>query len=428
VFRLAEILSNRSVAIPATVLTAIYPVFFAQSSLAHADLLATAFLWWGLRAWFDPSAKRWELPLAFTLAVLAKETSVVVPFALAAFETLRTRRVVIPKLLAACAAPSLALLIWFSFFRMKTGHWLGDPEYYRYNVGATITPLRIVLAFAQRLWQSFGHMNMWLATLITIAAMFLPPKEGRERIAIPTQLAFGTVILATLVFHSILGGALLTRYLLPVFPLILIVFVSTWWRRLPYWEVVSAIVGIAFGSALFVDPPYRFAPEDNLNYADFVRLHQDATKQIESRFPAARVLTAWPATDELIKPELGYVKQPHAVIAAKDFSVSELLPARNAPFDVALVFSTKYEPRKPLFQSRWWTAMSERFFDYHHDLTPEPISAIFGARIVWQDERNGQWIALIAPELPENAQLGLPHPYAQRRLGHNIDHPISPMR
>jgi hypothetical protein len=377
VFRLAEIVSNRSVATAATILAAIYPVVFAQGSLAHADVLATAFLWWGLRAYFDPSAKSWELPLAFTLAVFAKETSIIVPFALAAFETVRTRRVAIPKLVAVCAAPSIALLIWFSFFRMKTGHWLGDPEYYRYNVGATITPLRILLAFIQRLWQAFGHMNMWLATLITIAAMFLPPKEGCNRIAIPTQLAFGVVILATLFFHSVLGGALLTRYLLPIFPLILIVFVSTWWRRVPQWGVLAAIIGMAFGSALFMNPPYRFAPEDNLNYADFVRLHQDAAKQIESRFPSARVLTAWPATDELTKPELGYVKQPCAVIAAKDFSASELLAARNAPFDVALVFSTKYEPQKPLFQSRWWTAMSERFFDYHHEFARAIVNLRF---------------------------------------------------
>ena len=25
--------------------------------------------------------------------------------------------------------------MWFSYFRIQTGHWLGDPEYYQYNVG-----------------------------------------------------------------------------------------------------------------------------------------------------------------------------------------------------------------------------------------------------------------------------------------------------
>lgn len=413
VFRLAQAVSNRTVAMAATILTAVYPIVFAQSSLAHADLLATAFLWWGVRAYFDPAAKRWELPLAFTLAVLAKEISIVVPLALTAFEVLRARRQALPKVLALCAAPSIALVIWFSWFRLETGHWFGDPEYYRYNVGATITPLRILLAFVQRLWQTFGHMNMWLATLITVVAMFLPPKERRDRIAIPTQLAFAAIILATLLFHSIVGGALLTRYLLPIYPLILIVFVSTWWRRLPHWGWVAATVGIVFAVGLFVNPPYRFAPEDNLNYADFVRLHQQAAKQIESRFPTARVLTAWPASDELTKPELGYVTRPHPVIAARDFSAEEMLVARDAPFDVALVFSTKYEPAHPRFQSRWWTAMSERFFDYHHDLAPEPISALLSGRIVWQTERNRQWIAVIVRELPENA-----------RLSSTIDHPI----
>src|SRR5678815_4561159 len=38
VFRLAEVVANTRVAIAATVCTALYPVFFAQSSLAQVDL------------------------------------------------------------------------------------------------------------------------------------------------------------------------------------------------------------------------------------------------------------------------------------------------------------------------------------------------------------------------------------------------------
>jgi hypothetical protein len=39
-FRLAETVANRQVAIATTFLTALYPVFFAQSSLVHLDLAA----------------------------------------------------------------------------------------------------------------------------------------------------------------------------------------------------------------------------------------------------------------------------------------------------------------------------------------------------------------------------------------------------
>ncbi len=51
-FRLAKTLANREVAIGAAVCTALYPVFFAQSSLVHLDLAAAGLTFWGLFAYF----------------------------------------------------------------------------------------------------------------------------------------------------------------------------------------------------------------------------------------------------------------------------------------------------------------------------------------------------------------------------------------
>src|SRR5947209_11520063 len=48
VFRLAEFVANREVAIGATLCTALYRVFFSQSSLAHFDVAAAGFPLWGL--------------------------------------------------------------------------------------------------------------------------------------------------------------------------------------------------------------------------------------------------------------------------------------------------------------------------------------------------------------------------------------------
>src|ERR1043166_6135232 len=47
-FRLAERVSNARVAAATVVTTALYPVFFAQSSLAHLDMTAAALTLWGL--------------------------------------------------------------------------------------------------------------------------------------------------------------------------------------------------------------------------------------------------------------------------------------------------------------------------------------------------------------------------------------------
>ena len=405
VYRLAQNVSNQAVSIGTLLLTACYSVIFAQSSLAQADILATALTWWGLREYYEAEPTEWRYALAFALAAMAKEIAIVVPLALAAFELVRSRRKAFGRCLALCGPATVLLVLWFAYQRAQTGAFFGDAGYYQYNVTATLSFSRIALAFLQRVWQAFGHVNMWAATLTTIVAMMLLPKRGRERIAIRTQLAFGTIILAMLIFHSVLGGALLTRYLLPIFPLIIVVFVSTWWRRIPHWEWLTGVIALLFAVACVVNPPYRFAPEDDLNYADFVRLHQQAAKEVAQRFPSQRIVTAWPATDELGKPELGYSSRPIRAIEIKDFTAPEIAIVREQPFDAMLAFSTKYEPPRAWFQSQWWLEISARYFDYHRDLKPEQIANELSGRVVWQQSRGGQWIALIARELPEDAQL-----------------------
>ena len=52
---------------------------------------------------------------------------------------------------------------------------------------------------------------------------------------------------------SVLGGALLTRYLLPMIPLVLLVAVSTLYRRVPYWQGLAVFSAAAFVLGLFIN-------------------------------------------------------------------------------------------------------------------------------------------------------------------------------
>jgi hypothetical protein len=164
---------------------------------------------------------------------------------------------------------------------------------------------------------------------------------------------------------------------------------------------VVAIVVLAFVAALFVNPPYGFSLEDNLAYRDYIRLHQDAEDFLEARYRRARVLTAWPASDELTWPYLGYVKRPMRVLRVENFTVEQLASAADlrSSFDVALVFSTKYEPVHPLLAG-WerWQEWKTRFFGYHRDVPPEAAAQIFGGRLVYSQKRNGQWVGVIEME------------------------------
>src|SRR5208282_3748978 len=119
-------------------------------------------------------------------------------------------------------------------------------------------------------------------------------------------------------------------------------------------------VAIAFVAGLFSNPPYGFTFEDNLAYRDYIVMHGEASRFLAVRYSGERVLTACPASDELSRPWLGYVNanasRPFRVVSIEDFSASQIDVAARArdQFDVALVFSTKYQPPHPLFEN--WEA------------------------------------------------------------------------
>jgi len=428
VFLLARRVANQAVAVASTIATAIYPVFFAQSSLAHADVAAAAFALWGIRLGIE--RRLWMSQLAFSLAVLSKETIVIIPAALAVWELLppplseaeategRIRRALIRL------TPIIPLICWLLYHHHVTGRYFGGADFYRYNVTSALSPVRFLLALVHRTWHLFGIMNMLVMTVATVAAMwFLPVSDNgveRRRIAIPTQIQFACIMLAHLVAFSLVGGALLTRYLLAAYPLVIILGMSTLRRRIRLWQwPVAAVIGL-FAVSLFLDPPYRFAPEDNLTYADFVELHISATNFLQQHEQGAAILTAWPATDELARPYLGYVKAPMPTVAVENFTVEEIYKAKamRNRYQVAYLFSTKYE-QPTWFLSRWWESIHRRYFDSHTDVDPETAAEVLGGKIVYLARKKAEWVAVVEIEgekrSAENQEKHLPLIYADER-------------
>jgi 4-amino-4-deoxy-L-arabinose transferase-like glycosyltransferase len=408
VFLLARQLTRTSVAVAATIATAVYPVFFVQSSLAHADLAAAACTLWGIRLYVE--RRIWPAQLAFCLAVLSKETAIITPLALALWELLQWRGGPLSQRAIRSAiglVPAAPLLLWLLYHHHVTGRFFGNADFYQYNVTQALHPLRFLLALAQRVWHLFGTMNMLALTAATAAAMFFPPVQEsggeRQRIAVPIQLQFALIMLAHMIVFSLLGGALLTRYLLPAYPLVILIGMSTLHRRIARWEWPAALMVIVFVLGLFFDPPYRFAPEDNLRYKDFISLHYRAAQFLEQHERNNTVLSAWPATDELTRPYLGYVRQPLQMLTVRDFTVEELFKAREmrSQYQVAYLFSTKYEA-VPLFRSALWEKLNRRFFDYHRDVTPEIAAEFLHGRIVFLARSRAEWVAVLEMEQPSS--------------------------
>jgi len=443
VFRIARLLSNRAIAFAVTLCTAIYPVWFAQSSLAHSDLAAAAFTLWGLHFYFrsllgenraldrpllvttQTTEEAWVVQrkaaaaaTLFAVAALCKETAIVAPLTLAACDVIaqwrraqaHSWRVWLRPLLLLFSIVPLAL--WFAYHRHETGFFFGNPEFFSYNVSGTLTPLRIVLSFGLRLWQILGYMNLWLLTLATIWVMRYPAVrqlDGSEqpRIELRAQFRIAALVLANAIFFSLVGGAVLARYLLPVYPLVILIGISTLRRRVPEWKWAVGIVLAGFVLALFTNPFGYIPPEDNLSYRNYVILHKQAADYLEQRDPSARVLTAWPASDELTRPFVGYVRRPMSVVRIEDFSFGELQKARMAAgqYEVALLFSTKQEPSASLLDRwPWWERTSRRYFGFHRDLPPETAAEMLGGRITWEGHRGRQWAAVVSFDRVEDAE------------------------
>jgi len=430
VYRIARPICGQLGAAAVTLLTALYPIFFAQSTLAHADVFAAAFTLWGVALYLEEiDALRMRnttlirMVGLFALAVLAKETALITPFMLALVEMsrhLRRQKVRIATL-AALISPAVPLTTWYAYHRHATGYIFGNPGYLRYNATANIGAQRIAYALFHRAIHLTAHMNLFVPVLCALACFFLAPLPDQKPVSRNILFTIFALLVCYWITFSILGGALLTRYLLPAYPLVLLLCVAMWQRRVRNWWPLVVFSAAAFIAGLFINPPYHFAPEDNLAYRDMIVLQQHATNFIVQRWPQATVLTAFPMCDDLRKPDLGYVPAAMKVVQIDNFSLPQLQLAAGEEdsFDTALVFSTKYDP--PSLRGRRISDQSAdvRYFDFHSDLFPEQAAEILHGSIVWKEQRNGQWAAVIRLNKGSYADGGWLHvARALRENGH----------
>jgi hypothetical protein len=428
VFRLTQRLLDPTSAVTVTLLTLVYPIWFVQSTLAHADIFAAAFTLTAFALYLPAPSEtsgRTKLSVAalFSLAALSKETSIVQPATLAALQLalfIRDRRTPSHRRehlhwIAALAFPLLPLLAWFAYHHHITGFTFGNPEYLRYNATANLTSAHILQALRYRFLHLFWQRNIWVPIVFALACLFLPKTQKADSslnpkpsTLSPVLHTIGLLVAANWLAFSVLGGALLTRYLLPIYPLILIVCVGLWQTRTRWWGLLAAASAAAFISALWVNPPTSFAPEDNLTYRDMIVVHQEALDYVAQRYPDATILTAWPVSADLFNPWLGYVSHPLHAISIEDFTLPQIRKAAAEPerYDTAIVFTTHFVA--PPFR-RYLLAHPDsvrgREFAATRDLTPQEIASMLHGRIVWKDDRNGEWAAVLRFDRTYEAHL-----------------------
>lgn len=407
VYRIARSMLQPSGAFAVAALTLLYPVWFAQSTLAHADIFAAAATLWALALLVEEQPRWWAAGLCFCAAALAKETAVLTPLALliwllwkaARGERSATWR---SQCMSLTIAPA-ALACWYAYHWHRTGFIFGNPEYLRYNATGTLHFWHILYAAWLRVWHVTGHMNLWVATLLTLALWLMPARFENDRSprAVLARNILAVTFVANLAAFSILGGAVLTRYLLPLFPLVMLFHVAFWTSRTRRWPLAAFVTAFAFIAGSFFDPPYQFTAEDNLSYASAIRVEQQAIARVLAGQTSPTVLTAWPVSDYLTKPELGYVTAPVRVVVVKNFSLEELLRAREQSFDSALL---SYQLNPPplaghLFGTRHGSAAGPA-----DDLPPTFAAKLLGGEIVWQTLERRHYAAVARRNVAVDAQ------------------------
>ena len=463
VYALGRRIADREIRCWSVLLLALLPLFFAQSTLAHLDLAAALFTLLALLALLEDHPA-W-FALASTCAVLSKETAVVLLPVAWTFSWWQRRRATGPLARAwyvAYLAPLLVLIAWLAFYHHATGFWTGNSYYLHYNLYSTLHPVRVLLTFLRRLYETFVGGFNWLLTVGAIAGIVwarrkkiganletsvIPAKAGnrsansletpvipalrpraferqaakagiysanRETPVIPAKAGIyseihlrtntlrrffvlgGWLIAAYMVMLSVVGGAILPRYLLPVFPpLVLIAVILIW--RLPRAAARAIMVFTSgcFVWAWFLNPPFPFPFEDNLAYADFIRLHERAAQLLEAQAGKERILTAWPASDELARPFLGYVRQPLNVVALQDFGRQDFDGVSPESFACLYLYSRRWEPANNWMKRfSWLQRLQQRYFDYQPEVSEPELAARYHLRLLASLERRRQWVRI----------------------------------
>ena len=186
---------------------------------------------------------------------------------------------------------------------------------------------------------------------------------------------------------------------LPVVPLVILIGVSTLWRRVRWWRGVVAIVALMFVAGWFSQSAVWICAG---RQSGVPRLHppSPARRRISGSALSHGASPHCVARQRRIDPPLPGLRDPPGAGGPN----RTLYPGRThgsgrscgPDFEVALVFSTKYEPAHSLLENwRLWQAWKTRFFGYHRDVPPAAAAQILGGTLVYTETRNGQWIGVI---------------------------------
>jgi hypothetical protein len=362
------------------------PLFFAQSMLAQLDMPAMCFsmlaLLFFLQNRFRASA------VSCLVLVLVKETGIVAPVLFGCWLVAERGRGAMRDA-AWFMLPVAALATWLAALHHATGYWLGNPAFAAYNLREPMQPVRFLLAAGRRLYYLFIGSGHFIGTLALLWALpRMPLFHGRAWRIAATFAAVHVLVV------SLLGGAVLERYLLPVLPIVYIAFAVSL-RGLRRVKRQVALLGLlaCLIAANFVNPLYPFPFENNLAFVSFTQLQQEAAAATEAHGDDVTA-TAFPMTDALLHPEYGYVRRAQKVVELAGFQRSEIEKLKRQRPDAVVVFNRAWDPLH-LLRHRAVVDFLEKHYDYHAELGADEIGEELSMHVTERWRRRGLTMELL---------------------------------
>lgn len=358
------------------------PVFFAQSVLAQLDLPAMLFTTAALLLFLQDHIR--ASAAACVALVFFKETGAVVPAVLGAWLLWERRR----RDAWWFAIPIASLTGWVVLLAHRTGSWGGNAEFLRYNVRAPLNPIHMALTLPRRIYFLLIANFHWIGTAAAVYAWRQTRLFRSRAWRVAASIAAAHVLLFTF-----LGGAVLNRYLLPAMPIVFAAMAAALASLPGAWRIgATAALLIGLAASNFINPPYPFAYEENLAFADFVRLHADAADYIAHWHADPVVRTMWPMTDELSRPELGYVQRKIRVEALPDFAPGTIAGVDWSRTEILVVFSRHWDPPFNIARLAPVRAIRRKIYGGAPNATQEEARARVPFPIEAAFTRRGQWV------------------------------------
>jgi hypothetical protein len=360
------------------------PLFYTQAMMAQLDMPAMLFTLLALFLFLKGRYR--SAALASVALALVKETGLVVALVFAVWLIAERRR----REALWFALPAVALGGWLLVLYRATGHMLGNAVFTDYNLLFPLHPVRVSIALARRCFSIFIENFHWIGW-IAVALAWRHSRIFRSR---EWRIA-ATLGVAQTLAVTVLGGATLERYLLPVLPLMYIAFAVAWSARpSPATRIGQFALVAGLVACLFWNPPYPYPYENNLAMVDFVRLHQRAADFVERTYPGQTITTAWPFSIEIKRPANGYVTRRLAYQEVPGFRPADLQSLDRASVGPFVLFSREWDAGWDLRRAPLVLPLMRKFYGYQPQIPPGDLERRLGLRPVARWSERGQWIAV----------------------------------